>query len=169
MTARHVRLALLALATAALAGCPSLSQRAELPPSIDRAQALEHSGDAAGAARVYEALAAQNTGADRTGLLLHAARDYLAAQRTEDAARVLGQAQGPFSAEQVTEQALLNAQLALARGQPQEALRLLNAIAVPAAGEQAVRYRELRANATALATGHKEGGYAGPEALPDPP
>jgi hypothetical protein len=53
MYARPVRLALLALASAALAGCPSLSQRAELPPSIDRAQALERSGDATGAARVY--------------------------------------------------------------------------------------------------------------------
>jgi len=163
-----VRIALLVLAAALLAGCPSLSQRAELPPSIDRAQELERAGDPAGAARVYEQLAGQNSGTDRTGLLLHAARDYLAAQRTDEAARVLGQAQGPFSAEQVTEQALLNAQLALARGQPQEALRLLNAIAVPAAGEQAVRYRELRANATALATGHKEGGYAGPAGAAGP-
>ena len=156
-----VRIALAVLTAALLAGCPSLTQRAELPPSIDRAQELERAGDQAGAARVYEQLAGQNSGTDRTGLLLHAARDYLAAQRTDEAARALGQAQGPFSAEQVTEQALLNAQLALARGQPQEALRLLNAIAVPAAGEQAVRYRELRANATAAA-GHKEGGYAGP-------
>jgi outer membrane PBP1 activator LpoA protein len=145
------RLMLLLLAAAALAGCPSLTERGELPPSIDRAQELERSGDPAGAARVYEQLAGQNSGTDRTTLLLHAARDYLTARRTDDAARVLGAAQGPFSAEQVTEQALLNAQLALARGQPQEALRLLNAIAVPAAAEQAARYRELRASATALA------------------
>jgi len=145
------------VATALLSGCPSLSQRAELPPSIDRAQELERSGDVAGAARVYEALAAQNSGTDRTGLLLHAARDYLAAQRTDEAARVLGQAQGPFSPEQVSEQALLNAQVALERGQPQEALRLLNAIAVPAATEQAARYRQLRANATAMAAAHPAG------------
>jgi outer membrane PBP1 activator LpoA protein len=145
------RLMLLLLAAAALAGCPSLTERGELPPSIDRAQELERSGDPAGAARVYEQLAAQNSGTDRTTLLLHAARDYLTARRTDEAARVLGATQGPFSAEQVTEQALLNAQLALARGQPQEALRLLNAIAVPAAAEQAARYRELRASATALA------------------
>jgi len=145
------------VATALLSGCPSLSQRAELPPSIDRAQELERSGDVAGAARVYEALAAQNSGTDRTGLLLHAGRDYLAAQRTDEAARVLGQAQGPFSPEQVSEQALLNAQVALERGQPQEALRLLNAIAVPAATEQAARYRQLRANATAMAAAHPAG------------
>src|ERR1700745_721393 len=138
-------LAPVVVAAALLSGCPSLSQRAELPPSIDRAQELERSGDVAGAARVYEELAAQNSGTDRTGLLLRAARDYLAAQRTDEAARVLGQAQGPFSAEQVTEQTLLNAQVALTRGQPQEALRLLNAIGVPTAGEQAARYRELHA------------------------
>ncbi|HWX68767.1 MAG TPA: penicillin-binding protein activator [Steroidobacteraceae bacterium] len=149
-----IRLALVVLTAMAVSGCPSLSQRTGLPPSIDRAQELERSGDPAGAARVYEELATQNSGTDRTGLLLHAARDYLAAQRADEAARVLGQAQGPFSPEQVTEQVLLNAQLALARGQPQEALRLLNAIAAPAAGEQAARYRELHANATALAAGH---------------
>ena len=152
-----LRLAAVMAAAALLSGCPSLSQRAELPPSIDRAQELERSGDVAGAARVYEELAAQNSGTDRTGLLLHAARDYLAAQRTDEAARVLGQAQGPFSPEQVSEQALLNAQVALERGQPQEALRLLNAIAVPAAAEQAARYRQLRANATAMAAGHPAG------------
>jgi len=152
-----LRLAAVMAAAALLSGCPSLSQRAELPPSIDRAQELERSGDVAGAARVYEELAAQNSGTDRTGLLLHAARDYLAAPRTDEAARVLGQAQGPFSPEQVSEQALLNAQVALERGQPQEALRLLNAIAVPAAAEQAARYRQLRANATAMAAGHPAG------------
>ena len=157
-----VRLALLTLACAVLAGCPSLSQRAELPPSIDRAEALERSGDSAGAARVYEQLAAQNSGTDRTGLLLHAARGYLAAQRTEEAARVLGQAQGPFSNEQLTEHTLLNAEVMIARGQPQEALRLLNAIAVPTAAEQAARYRALQASASALAAGHKEGGKAAP-------
>ncbi|HTL19986.1 MAG TPA: penicillin-binding protein activator [Steroidobacteraceae bacterium] len=148
------RLVVVLLAAASLTACPSLTQRGELPPSLDRAQELERSGDRAGAAQVYEQLAAQNSGTDRTGFLLQAARDYLAAQRPDEAARVLGSAQGPFSAEQVTEQTLLNAQLALARGQPQEALRLLNAIAVPAAAGQAARYRELRSNATALAAAH---------------
>jgi outer membrane PBP1 activator LpoA protein len=159
-----VRLALLALATAALAGCPSLSERAELPPSIDRAQALESSGDTAGAARVYEQLAAQNSGTDRTGLLLRAAHDYLAAQRTDDAARVLGQAQGPFSAAQTTEHTLLTAEVMLSRGQPQETLRLLNAIPVPTAADQAARYQALRASASALVAGRREGGK--PTAVP---
>ncbi len=157
MTVRAaLRLVLLLLTAGAFTGCPSLTQRGELPASIDRAQQLERSGDPAGAARVYEQLAAQNSGTDRTGMLLHAARDYLTAQRTNEAARVLGAAQGPYSAEQVSEQALLNAQLALVRGQPQEALRLLNAIAVPTGAEQAARYRELRASAAALVAAHPE-------------
>jgi outer membrane PBP1 activator LpoA protein len=155
-----VRLTLLTLTTAALAGCPSLSQRTELPPSIDRAQALEGSGDTAGAARVYEQLAAQNAGTDRTGLLLHAAHDYLAAQHIDDAARVLGQTQGPFTPEQTSEHTLLSAEVMLSRGQPQEALRLLSAIPVPAAADQAARYRALRASASALVAGHMEGGKA---------
>ncbi|MBV9726711.1 MAG: penicillin-binding protein activator [Gammaproteobacteria bacterium] len=148
---RPIRLVLVLLAAAALAGCPSLTQRGELPPSIDRAQELERSGDAAGAARVYEQLAGQNSGTDRTALLLNAARDYLTAHRTDEAARALGANQGPFSPEQLTEQTLLSAQLALARDQPQEALRLLNAIPVPKGAEQAARYQELRASAGALA------------------
>jgi outer membrane PBP1 activator LpoA protein len=168
MHARSIaRFVLTLLLAAGLSGCPSLTQRAGLPPSIDRAQELEHAGDQAGAARVYEELAAQNSGTERTGLLLHAARNYLAAQRNDEAARVLGQLQGPFSNEQVTEQALLGAQLALARGQPQEALRLLNAIAVPAAAEQAARYRELRASATALSAG-RPGARPTPGPAPGP-
>ncbi|HVN47040.1 MAG TPA: penicillin-binding protein activator [Steroidobacteraceae bacterium] len=150
-----IRLLSVLLAAAALAGCPSLSERAGPPPSIDRAQELERAGDAAGAGHIYEQLAAQNSGTDRTGLLLQAAHAYLTAQRNDDAARVLGQAQGPYAPQQVSEQALLNAQLALARGQPQEALRLLNAIPPPAPTAQAARYHELLAAATAQAASHR--------------
>jgi outer membrane PBP1 activator LpoA protein len=145
------RIALIVLAGAALSGCPSLTQRAQLPPSVDRAAALEQSGDQAGAARVYEALAAQNSGADRNGFLLRAARDYLAAHDTENAARVLGMTAAPFPGDQGTERALLGAEIALNRGQPQEALRELRSIPVPHAPEQAARYRALSASAAALA------------------
>ena len=148
-----VRLALVLLVAAALSGCPSLSQRAELPPSTDRAQALEQSGDRAGAARVYESLAAQNSGADRNGYLLRAARDYLAAGRPEDAARVLNETQGPYSQDQATERALLTAEVALDRGQPQEAARALQAVPQPVNPQQSARYRDLTARTTALLAG----------------
>lgn len=106
------RLTFAFLATCFLSGCPSLAERGGQPPSVDRAAALEGSGDAAGAARVYEDLAGQDTGADRNGYLLRAARAYLAARRPDDAARVLASTEAPLSAEQGAERARLNAQLA---------------------------------------------------------
>lgn len=162
-----VRLALV-LAMAALSGCPSLSQRTEPPPSIDRAQALEQAGDRAGAARVYEGLAAQNSGAERNDYLFRAARDYLAARRVDDASRVLSQTQGPYSPDQAAEHALLGAELALDRGQPQEAARVLQAMPEPRNPQQAARYRDLTARTTAVLAGQpvpiRPGG-----ALPPPP
>jgi uncharacterized protein len=106
------RLAFALLASCSLSGCPSLAERGGPPPSVDRAAALESNGDEAGAARVYEELAGQNTGADRNGYLLSAARAYLAARRPDDAARVLASTGQPLSAEQGAERARLNGQLA---------------------------------------------------------
>jgi outer membrane PBP1 activator LpoA protein len=106
------RLSLALLASCALSGCPSLAERGGPPPSVDRAAALEAQGDEAGAARVYEDLAGQNTGADRNGYLLRAARAYLAARRPDDAARVLVSTESPLSAQQGAERARLSAQLA---------------------------------------------------------
>jgi outer membrane PBP1 activator LpoA protein len=143
------RIALLLLVAWCLSGCPSLSERAGLPPSVDRATQLETSGDQLGAARVYEQLAAQNSGPDRNDLLLRAGRDYLAARRAEDATRVLGLTAGTLSAEQRTEQALLGAEAALERGQGQDAARQLGSIAEPRAPAQAARYRDLKARITA--------------------
>ena len=106
-----IRLVFVAAAALALSACPSLTERAGLPPSLERAEALERAGDAAGAARVYEGLAAQNSGAERNALLLRAARGYLAAHHAEDAARVLAMPEGPLSAEQSNERALSNVEL----------------------------------------------------------
>jgi outer membrane PBP1 activator LpoA protein len=150
------RAASVVLAALALSGCPSLSERAGVPPSLDRAQALEQSGDSAGAARVYEELAAQNSGTDRSAYLLRAARDYLAAHKPEDAARVLAAAEGPYSAEQGSERTLLIAELDLDRGQPQQALAALRAMSEPHVPAQAARYRELRTRAAGLAGGQPE-------------
>jgi outer membrane PBP1 activator LpoA protein len=147
-----IRLALVLLAGLALGGCPSLTQRTELPPSVDRAAALEGSGDPSGAAHVYEQLAAQNSGTDRNDFLLRAARSYLAAHRIEDASRVLGLTEGGMSAEQRTERALLAAELALDRGQAQEAARELGAISEPRAPAQARRYRDLKARVALAST-----------------
>jgi outer membrane PBP1 activator LpoA protein len=143
---RMSRFAILTAALA-LAGCPSLSERIGPPPSLDRAAALEQAGDQAGAARVYEALAAQNSGSEHNDLLLHAARDYLNAQRPDDAGRVLAGTEATLTAAQQTERTLLAAELALQRGQGAEALRELNSIPPPGEPAQAARYAELRARA----------------------
>jgi outer membrane PBP1 activator LpoA protein len=149
---RISRFAILAAALA-LAGCPSLSERIGPPPSVDRAAALEDSGDDTGAARVYEALAAQNSGSERNDLLLHAARDYLKAQRPDDAARVLTRTEATQSAAQQTERTMLAAELALQRGDGAEARRELDSIAPPREPQQAARYAELRARAARAAGG----------------
>ena len=163
LVARPVlRLALAALATLALSGCPSLSERATLPPSVDRAESLERSGDAAAAARVYEELAAQNRASDRNELLLSAARAYLAAHRPDDAARVLALTEAPLSPEQSTERALLGVELALLRGQAQEASRDLAALGEPRGAAQAARYRDLKARAALALGGQPPPGAAGP-------
>jgi outer membrane PBP1 activator LpoA protein len=142
-----IRLVVACALALALSACPSLTERAGLPPSLDRAEALERSGDVAGAAHVYEQLAAQNSGAERNELLLRAARGYLAGHAHEDAARVLAQTQGPLSPEQTTERSLSSIELALARGQAKEAWQQLSALPEPRAGPQAARYRELLARA----------------------
>jgi outer membrane PBP1 activator LpoA protein len=138
-------LACLAPLLLALSGCPSLTERTGLPPSVDRATQLEGAGDTAGAARVYEELAAHNSGAERNGFLLDAARDYLHAHHPEDAARVLTLTQGTLTAEQSGRRALLNVQLALERNERAEAARQLAAIPEPAGGELQSQYRQLKA------------------------
>jgi len=142
-------LALSLLAAAMLGGCPSLTERAGLPPSVDRAETLERAGDAAGAARIYEQLAAQNIGAEHNELLLRAAHAWISARRPEEAARVVASTDAALPPEQGTERALLDVELALERGQNQQALRQLAAMAVPHGAAQAARYRDLQARAAA--------------------
>ncbi|HXY95443.1 MAG TPA: penicillin-binding protein activator [Steroidobacteraceae bacterium] len=99
----------------ALSGCPSLTTVSP-PPSADRAASLEQSGDPAGAARVYEALAGQNSGASRNAYLLRAARDFLSAHRADEAARVLTGLEGSLTPDQQAERGILTAEIARARG-----------------------------------------------------
>ncbi len=145
----------LVLLTVALSGCPSLSERAGLPPSVDRAEQLEQAGDPGAAARVYEELATHNSGSDRNGFALHAARDYLDVQRPEDAARALALAAEPFSADQSTERALLNVQLTLERGRREDAVRQFAAIPEPHAPALAAHYRQLKASLAESGAGHR--------------
>ncbi len=152
-----IRLIPIALAALAVSACPSLSERAGLPPSADRAEGLERSGERAGAAQIYEQLAEQNSGSERNALLLHAVRDYLAAGRAEEAARVLGLLSGTLSPEQLADRTLSEAEVKLERGEAREALAQLQATPEPGTAALASRYHELRARAQ-LAASRSAGG-----------
>ena len=145
------------LAVLVLASCTSLGPTSEAPPSIDRARALDSSGDYAGAARLYEALAAQNSGTEQNALLLQAALDHLRARKPDDAQRVLASINPPLTADQSFERQMLNVELALARNQGQEAWRQISAVPQPAGGPGILRYLALRQRA-AFATGRAADG-----------
>jgi uncharacterized protein len=140
------------LAVLVLASCASLGPSSEAPASLDRARNLESAGDYAGAARVYEALAAQNSGTEQNALLLQAVLDHLRARKPDDAQRVLASINPPLTPEQNFERQMLNVELALARNQGQEAWRQIAAVPQPAGGPGVIRYLALRQRA-AFATG----------------
>src|ERR1700742_609570 len=142
-----VRLVVLAVAAITLTGCPSLNPRSEGPPSVDTADTLARQGDQAGAARMYEALAAQNAGADRNQYLLRAIHSYLSARRPEDAARVLAQLEEPLTPQQAADRPLLEAELALTRGQSQQAWQRLSTSPEPRTAPEALRYWRLKQQA----------------------
>jgi outer membrane PBP1 activator LpoA protein len=142
-----VRFAVIVTAAFALTGCPSLTRQPELPPSVDRAEALAHQGDQVGAARVYEALAAQNTGPDRNQFVFQAARAYLAARLPDEAARVLGTAQTPLNPQQGFQYALLDVQVALARGDGAQAWQKASTLPVPATVPEKIEYFKIRQQA----------------------
>ena len=140
-----VRCAVIATAALVLTGCPSITtQQAQLPPSADRAESLAHQGDQTGAARIYEALAEQNSGADRNDYLFRATRAYLAARQPEEAARVLAAVQQPVSPQQSAQYGMLDVQIALARGQALQAWQKVSALPVPGTVGEAVDYFRLR-------------------------
>jgi len=138
---------LLALTLCVLASCQSIGPASEAPPSLDRARAMERSGDHATAAQLYEALAAQNSGTEQNGLLLLAAAEHLRARKPQDAERVLASIMPPLTPEQAFERQMLGVELAVARNQGQEAWRQISAIPQPAGGPTVLRYLELRQKA----------------------
>src|ERR1700730_8248110 len=135
-----VRLLVVAAAAFALTGCQSLSPRAESPPSLDNADALARQGDLMGAAHMYEALAGQNSGADRNEYLFRAARSFLIARRPEETARVLAELEEPLTAQETAERPLLEVELALARGQGQQAWQRITTLPEPRTSTEALHY-----------------------------
>ena len=142
-----VRCAVITTAALALTGCPSFTRQGELPPSADRADSLARQGDQSGAAKVYEALAAQNSGADRNEYLFRATRAFLAARLPEEAARVLATVQPPLSPQQAPQYGLLDVQVTLARGQGAQAWQKISVMPVPATIPEATEYFRIRQQA----------------------
>jgi uncharacterized protein len=142
-----VRCAVITATALALTGCPSITRQVELPPSVDRAEALAHQGDQAGAAKVYEALAEQNSGPDRNEFVFRATRAYLAARLPDEAARVLATVQQPLNAKQNQQYALLDVDVTLARGQGAQAWQKISVMPVPATIPEAAEYFRIRQRA----------------------
>jgi outer membrane PBP1 activator LpoA protein len=147
---------LVAVMTAALmlAGCPSGGGVRGTPAvSVDRAEQLRNNGDYAGAAGVYEKLAAQTTGSDSAEFLLRAARAWFAAGRPAEADRVLAALPPSLTQTQAVEQKLLRIQSTLALGRGDDAWREMSAMQTPTVTQAAARYYETRQQ-VAIATGH---------------
>src|SRR5690349_11585286 len=121
--------ALLAL-TVMLAGCPTTPRTGT--SMVDRADAAMRNGDPAGAAALYERLAAQASGADVVEFQLRAARAWLAAGRAADADRVLGAISPGATQQQALEQRMLRIQSAVAQGRGEEAWREVSGMQPPA-------------------------------------
>jgi uncharacterized protein len=139
------------LALALLTACSIVPPPGAPPPSAEEAAALERQGGYAAAARDYEALAAENGGAERSEMLLRAAGAYLAARRTGDAARVLDALRPPLTAEETFEQQMLDAQLDLARGEGEQAWRHVALAREPGTAQEALPYLDLRRRAALAA------------------
>jgi outer membrane PBP1 activator LpoA protein len=159
-----VRLVVVAAAAITLTGCPSLSPRAEAPPSLDNADALARRGDQMGAAHMYEALAEQNSGTDRNEYFFRAARAYLAGHRPEEAARVLAAIEQPLTPQQSVEKPLLEVELALARGQGQQAWQRIGTLTEPRTAPEALHYWRLKQQA-AFAAGRPYDGVVAQSSL----
>jgi len=113
---------------------------------------------------MYEALAQQNSGPDRNEYLFRATRAYLAAHRPEEAARVLGALEQPLTPQQTGERPLLDTELALARGQGQQAWARISALPEPRTAPEELRYWRLRQQ-SALAAGRPNDAVAAQTSL----
>jgi len=136
-----------------LAGCPTTGTRTGKSPA-DRAEEALRAGNAAGAAALYEQLAAQaGTPTDSVEFRLRAARAWLAAGRTADADRVLAAIGPGVTQQQALEQHLLRIESSVMQGRGDEAWREVSAMQPPTAPAAAARYFETRQQ-VAIATGH---------------
>lgn len=138
-------LSALVLALAACSAYPPIRPQTPPPGNVPGAQAAPATGDHARAAQQYEALAATRTPPAQGDALLAAVREWLAAGRAAEAARVLASLNVvALTAAQSTERSLLGAETSLDTQHPQEAWTKIAAIPEPATASGAERYFALK-------------------------
>jgi uncharacterized protein len=125
------RLACACLLGLLVAGCTALDAPGTGPASVDRAERLLRQNNPSAAAQMYERLAQDNPPPDRNDFVLAAARAWLAANRPDDAQRVLDTANAGLTPAQQFERQLLAAEVAMARGQYQPAWQQVSQVAEP--------------------------------------
>ena len=125
-----------------LCSCISLPPLAPALGSAQQAQQWARQGDHVRAASEYEALAAQSAPPARIDLQLAAAREWLAANRAADTARVLASIPATASPAQRYEQRLLDAEATLLDHRPELAWLKISALAANPSGVE--RYETLR-------------------------
>jgi outer membrane PBP1 activator LpoA protein len=149
------RLALLMATAAALSSCmevPRFKPPAQPPVTTATPQVPLVPGQSAQAAVQDEARARGRSGNEQARLQLRAAREWLDAGRGADATRVLNSISAAMTAEQIVQRRLLEAQITLAAGHPQQAWGQMQLIAEPVGTPTARPYLEVRQQ-LALAAG----------------
>lgn len=138
------RLWILALAVVLLAACVSLPPVPQAQaPAAPSAGELARRGEHAQAARAYEQQAAASP-AGRVGSLLSAAREWLAAQQPDEAARVLRTLGEPLAPADAYQRALLGAEVSLQLHRAQLAWRQISALAPALPAAAALEYYSLK-------------------------
>lgn len=112
---------------------------------VGQAEALSRKGDYKGAARAYEALAAQSPGDLRDRFLLRAAREYVRADDTAQATSLLNQVSTSLPRADYGLRSLVTAELALRAGRGDKALAELDRIPQPIPSELSADVLEVRA------------------------
>jgi hypothetical protein len=137
-------LAALLAALAAIACPPAFAARGD---DLAAADTLARGGRHAEAAELYESLAKRPFRAWDKRLALLAAREYQAAGRLDDAERLIGHATPVERADDAVLLARVSAEVALARGQPAEAIDALQRVPEPWPAPLAGELLALRAQA----------------------
>lgn len=114
---------------------------------VAQADALSRKGDYKGAARAYEALAAQSPGDLRDRFLLRAAREWVRADDTAQATSLLNQVSASLPRADYGLRSLVTAELALRAGRGDKALADLDRIPQPIPSELSSDVLDVRARA----------------------